>query len=343
MEVSMLASAFEIAGRPVGGDAPCFVIAEAGVAHFGDYGKALALVDMACNAGADAVKFQVFDVERMIAAEGAEWRKRMRSRSLAREAFRDIKGYCDDKGIIFFATAHEEDSFGFVESLNPPVHKIGSGELRNWAYLRRIAEAGRPVIFSTGMYEIEEVSRALDEMTGTGNRDIAVLQCTTRYPTPPKEANLRVMDLYHERFGGVVGYSDHTQGFHISLAAVARGAKVVEKHISIDFDVPDAQDWKVSCGPHDLVTFITQLREIEQALGSSEKKLSKVERDSVAWARKSLVAAHAIPAGTVISVEMLTSKRPGTGIAPDEIANVAGRETRVDIEKDEVLGWGKIK
>lgn len=338
-----LSRSFSIDGRRVGPEEPCFVIAEAGVAHFGNYDKAFQLVDMAVESKADAVKFQIFDVDEMIARESQEWRDRLSSRALKREHFADLKRYCEERGIIFFATAHDVVSFEYLASLRPAVFKIGSGELGNWRYLRMIAEQGRPVIFSTGMYTMADVDAAVREMVSTGNRDIAILQCTTRYPTPPNAVNLRVMDAYRERFGGVVGYSDHTAGFHIPLAAVARGASVIEKHISIDFDVPNAQDWKVSCGPQDLARFIRELREVEQSLGSGEKLRMDAEAESMGWARKSLVALRSIPAGTVIDESMLGSKRPGTGIAPNEIHLVVGRETTRDVAEDEVLTWSLLK
>ena len=337
-----LSSSFKIGDRQIGGDAPCFVIAEAGVAHFGDFDKALKLVDLAVEAGADAVKFQMFDVERMITAQSQEWRDRLAPRALAPERFREIQAYAKEQGILFICTAHEEDSFDFLESLDVPAHKIGSGEFQNWPYLRHIASTGKPVFFSTGMYGLNDVAEALDVMTATGNHDIAVLQCTTLYPTPPADVNLRVMDSYRERFGGVIGYSDHTAGYHIPLAAVARGAMVVEKHSTLDFNVPNAQDWKVSCGPHDLGLFISELREIERALGISEKVQSAAEADSVGWARKSLVVARPIAKGDVIVEDLLIAKRPGTGIAPSEIDAVIGKRASRVLDVDHALTWSDL-
>jgi N-acetylneuraminate synthase/N,N'-diacetyllegionaminate synthase len=192
------------------------------------------------------------------------------------------------------------------------------------------------------MYGLNDVAEALDVMTATGNHDIAVLQCTTLYPTPPADVNLRVMDSYRERFGGVIGYSDHTAGYHIPLAAVARGAMVVEKHITLDFNVPNAQDWKVSCGPHDLGLFISELREIERALGISEKVQSAAEADSVGWARKSLVVARPIAKGDVIVEDLLIAKRPGTGIAPSEIDAVIGKRASRVLDVDHALTWSDL-
>lgn len=334
-----LSSSIDIAGRRVGEDAPCFVIAEAGVSHFGDFEKALRLVDMAVEAKADAVKFQVFDIDRMIAGESAEWKARLGDRVLPYQDFAKLQEYCDHKGIIFFATAHDPESLAFLASIDVPVFKIGSGELNNLGYLSQVAGYGKPVIYSTGMHELADVRRGLETMVGAGNADIAVLHCVTQYPTPPQEVNLRAMDVLAEAFGCIVGYSDHTEGHLIPLAAVARGARIIEKHITLEFNIPNAQDWKVSCGPDDLAAFVQEIRTIEAALGRAEKLPSAAEARNQSWARKSLVTTRALAAGTALEHSMLTAKRPGTGIAPHEIGDVLGRTLKTDVEADTVLRW----
>jgi N-acetylneuraminate synthase/N,N'-diacetyllegionaminate synthase len=333
----IISPTFDIAGRPVGGDAPCFIIAEAGVAHFGDFKKALKLVDLAAESGADAVKFQIFSVDKLIADEAAEWKNRLGSRSLPPEAFRDLRDYCRERGIIFFATAHDDESLDHLEPLNVPVYKIGSGELANPKFIARVAGLGKPVIYSTGLHTLADVRRSMEAMTSTGNRDIAILHCVTRYPTPADDVNLRAMTLLQEEFQGVTGYSDHTAGFHIPLAAIAMGANIVEKHISLDFNVPNAQDWKVSCGPHDLALFIQQAREVEASLGRRDKQPSSLELQSAAWARKSLVTTRDIPAGTILTDEMLTAKRPGTGYPPEMLTELVGKRTSVPLKADTVV------
>lgn len=332
-------SQLEIAGRIVGEGAPVYVIAEAGVAHFGNEEKAYRLVDLAADAGADAVKFQVFDVDTLISGDLPEWRDRMASRQLPYEAFGRIQTYCRDKGITFFATAHDEPSLDFLTSLNVPVYKVGSGEVGNWPFLKRIAELGKPLIFSTGMYRQSQIGEALSAVAEAGNAQVAVLHCVTRYPTPPEEVSLGNMAWIREHYKVITGYSDHTQGIHFPLAAVALGARIIEKHISLDFDVPNAQDWKVSCGPHDLAEFIRQLREIEAGLGVRNTGPTTGELESLAWAGKSLVSARDIPAGECLGREDLTSKRPGTGISPSQISEVIGRTTKVPISRDQVIRW----
>ena len=335
-------SQFSIADRPVGGDHPVYVIAEAGVAHFGDEEKAYRLVDLAAEARADAVKFQIFDVDALVAAALPEWRERLASRQLPYEAFARIQAYCRTRRITFLATAHDEPSFEFLQGLDVPAFKIGSGEVGNWPFLTRIARRRKPVILSTGMYTRQQVAEALDAIAGTGHADVAVLHCVTSYPTPAEEVYLGTMAEIREMFDGVIGYSDHTRGFHLPLAAVALGARIVEKHIALDFDVPNAQDWKVACGPDDLAAFILQLREVESALAAREAP-TESERESLIWASKSLVASRDISAGATVTADDLVAKRPGTGISPARAADVVGRATAVRIPRDTVVQWEHLK
>lgn len=337
-----LSKRFEIAGRPVGADCPVYVIAEAGVAHFGCEEKAYRLVDLAADAGADAVKFQVFDVDALISRELPDWRERLASRHLPYEAFHRIQAYCGQKGIVFFATAHDEPSLDFLATLDVPVYKVGSGEVGNWPFLKRVAALGKPLIFSTGMFQRSQVGEALNAVREVGNPDVAVLHCVTRYPTPAEEVSLGNMQWIRENHHVITGYSDHTRGFHFPLAAVALGAKIIEKHITLDYDVPNAQDWKVSCGHDDLGVFIQQLREIEAGLGSRPSGPTAGERESLVWASKSLVPVRDIPAGTVLQATDLAGKRPGTGISPSRIAEVVGKSTKGALIKDQVIQWEQL-
>ena len=337
------ADTFLIGERPVGRGCPVYVIAEAGVAHFGSEEKALRLVDLAVDAGADAVKFQIFDVDALIARELPAWRERLGSRQLPYDAFGRIDAYCTARRIPFLATAHDEPSLEFLASLDVPAYKVGSGEVGNWPYLKRIAALGKPVLLSTGMYEAAQIDEALNALAECGQREVALLHCVTRYPTPPSEAALGNIAALRRRFDGVIGYSDHTRGFHVALAAVALGAKIVEKHITLDFDVPDAQDWKVSCGPADLSTFIEQLRDVEAGLGQKPDGPTDAERENKVWASKSLVTVRHIPAGATVTRADLTAKRPGTGVPPSRIDDVLGRKAAVDVAADAVLKWEHLE
>lgn len=333
---------FSIGTRQIGDGHPIFIVAEAGVAHFGSVEKARALVDLAVSAGTDAIKFQVFKTNELVSREARDWIERLKPKELPFEGFKEIQAYCREKGIIFFATAHDEPSLEFLDSLDVPVFKIGSGEVTNWPFLEKVASRGKPVILSTGMYTLEEIGQALAAFAVTGNPDVAVLHCVTQYPTPALDVNLRAMQTIQEKFNVVTGYSDHTEGIHFPLAAAALGAKIIEKHISLDFNVPNAQDWKVSCGPGDLPIMAHQIRDIEAGLGSGVKTPSEAERASLLWARKSLVAARDISKGEVITADLLHAKRPGKGIPPARFGEVVGRKTKVKIRKDTAIQWEEL-
>jgi N,N'-diacetyllegionaminate synthase len=333
------ADSFSIGDRTIGLEQPVFIVAEAGVAHFGSLEKAFRLVDLAVQAKADAVKFQIFNTDALIADVSTEWRERLRPKELPLECFKEIQSYCLDRNIIFFATAHDQQSLAYLSQLDVSAYKIGSGEVENWPFIQLVAKCGKPVIISTGMYELDNIEQALNVFKKVGNRNVAVLHCVTQYPAPPASINLRVMETIRNRFQVLTGYSDHTQGFHIPLAAAALGARIIEKHISLDFNVPNAQDWKVSCGPHDLHLMIQQIRDIEAGLGSWEKQVTTAETDSLKWARKSLVAARDIKAGEIITASMINIKRPGTGISPARINEIIGKKTRETIKFDQLIMW----
>ena len=329
----------KIGDRSIGPEHPCFVIAEAGVAHLGNYDKALALVDLAVDSGADAVKFQIFDLDEMFASEASDWRERMGSRCLTFGQFSRLQAYCQRSGIIFFATAHDLKSFNFLQELDVPLFKIGSGELWNWSYISAIAEARKPTILSTGMANLEDVRGAVSLFSEAENPYLALLHCVTSYPTPPEDVNLRAISLLRDEFKTVTGYSDHTEGYHVPLTAVAKGASIIEKHIALDFGLEDAQDWKVSCGPADFGQFIRQLRDVERAIGCARKEPNSRELENRSWARKSLVVLRDLDEAQTLCRDDLGIKRPGTGIPPSELDNVVGRRLRTAVKQNSLLHW----
>ncbi len=333
---------FSIGTQQVGDGHPVFIIAEAGVAHFGSVEKAKALVDLAVSARAAAIKFQIFKTNELVSKEAQDWIERLRPKELPFKAFKEIQAYCSKKGITFFATAHDEPSLDFLDSLDVPVFKIGSGEVTNWPFLEKVASRGKPVILSTGMYTLEEIGEALEAFAIADNPDVAVLHCVTQYPTPAPDVNLKAIETIAEKFQVITGYSDHTEGIHFPVAAVSVGAQIIEKHISLDFNVPNAQDWKVSCGPEDLPIMVKQIRDIEAGLGSGVKTPSEAERASLLWARKSLVAARDISKGEEITVDLLQAKRPGSGIPPARFGEVVGRKAKVKIRKDTAIQWEEL-
>ncbi len=323
---------FEIEGRRIGSGEPCYVIAEAGVSHFGEMEKAYQLIDLTVSARADIFKTQHYYTDRLVGPSAPEWRERLRTKELPDEAIRLMQRRCRERGVPFLCTPHDDLAIEFLDrELDVPAFKIGSGEVENWPFLARIAKSGKPAILSTGMYEIAQIREAIKVMQDNGCPALAVLHCVTSYPADAALINLKVMDRIREFFPGPVGYSDHTEGTAVPLAAVALGADIVEKHITIDRDVPNAQDWKVSCDPSNFARFVADVREIEKARGGGPKVLSETERKSMLWARKSLTAAADIPAGTKIDAAMLLAQRPGSGLPASRIGKVVGKIARRDI------------
>lgn len=317
---------FDIAGRQVGGSASCYVIAEAGVNHFGKIDKAKQLVDTACAAGCDAVKLQHYSTDLLVGPTAPEWRTRLRSKELSDSAILEIRDYCVSRDITFLCTGHEERALSFlVMEAQVPAIKIGSGEIENDPFLTLAGSYGIPVILSTGMYNLDQVRHAVSILLEAGCRDLAILHCVTSYPTAPDAVNLAAMSQIREFFSGPVGYSDHTVGTAIPLAAVALGAKVLEKHITIDLDVPDAQDWKVSTTPDTLPQFIQEVRNVEAALGGWEKTPSPEEIEAMRWARKSLTFRRGLEAGDRVLREDLLCQRPGDGLPASRLDEIVGR------------------
>lgn len=336
-------SHFLIGPRRVGPGEPVLIIAEAGVNHFGDHGKALALVDLAAESGADVFKTQAFSTDALVSGRLPEWRDRLRPKEVGFDFLARMKVRCDEKHILFMCTAHDELVLPWLDELNVPAFKIGSGERNNTPYFKAVAMRGKPVILSTGMYGEADVEEALAAFADVGLSDLALLHCVTSYPTPYEQINLRALEVLRDIFPGPVGYSDHTCGHHISLAAVALGVDIIEKHITLDRDVPNAQDWKVSAGPDDFAEYVRTIREVEAAVGVREKTLQGAEEQAAHWALKSLVAARNLPAGTVLELKDLAAKRPGDGIPPCRIDSVLGRILRRAVAADEALSWDDLQ
>ena len=328
-------SSFKIGSRQIGDGAPTLIIAEAGVGHFGDMALARDLVDLAAESGADVFKTQFFDVEAMIAKRAPDWRERLRPRNLTLDEAHEVKARCDAKGILFMSTAHDETRIPWLAELDVPGIKVGSGERSNPRFLTKLAELGKPMIISTGMYHEPDVHEALDACKAGGCDDVALLHCVTSYPTPPGDVNLAAMDRLAELFEGPVGYSDHTADTLAVLAAVARGAEIIEKHITILRDVPNAQDWKVSAGPENLAQLVADIRRTEAMIGHGRKEPAPCEEAGMAWALKSLVAASDLPAGHVIGEGDVLAKRPGDAILANRYEDVVGKTLKSAIAADD--------
>ena len=264
------------------------------------------------------------DVEQLYAERASEWRDRLRPRNLSLDQAKALRQACDRKGLLFMSTAHDASRISWLSELDVPAVKVGSGERNNPAFLEALARLGRPMVVSTGMYGVDDVQEALSACARGGCRDVALLHCVTSYPAPADQINLAAMDALRPGFDGPVGYSDHTEDFTAAFAAVARGAKVIEKHITILRDVPNAQDWKVSAGPDNFKQFIAEVRRIEAMIGSGRKEPSPCELPAVKWALKSMVAARDLPAGHRLSEADLIAKRPGEGVPPNRLDRLVG-------------------
>ena len=327
------------------------IIAEAGVNHNGSYELAIKMVDEAKRAGADYVKFQTAKPELVIStfAPKAEYQKETTGAAesqlemckaihLPLTDYKPLKEYCDKVGIGFMSTPFDLVSIDVLEPLDMDYYKIPSGEITNLPYLRKIASKHRPVILSTGMCEVEEVEAALQvlEQGGVKRSDIIVLHCNTEYPTPMADVNLRAMDDLRRSLGVEVGYSDHTKGIEVPIAAVASGATVIEKHFTLDKTM-EGPDHKASLEPDELKAMVDAIRNIEQALGDGQKHVSPSERKNMDIARKSIVAARDIRKGEVLTEDNITTKRPGNGISPMRWDSVIGTTAIRDFGYDELI------
>lgn len=338
----------KIGDKLVGEKEPCFIIAEAGVNHNGRLDLAKKLVDIAVKSKADAVKFQTFKAENLTTkkADVAPYVKKnigkktkqidlIKKIELKYEDFKKLKKYCDKKNIIFLSTPHSFDAIDFLEKL-VPAYKIGSGDITNIPTLRQVAKKDKPIILGTGMSTIQEIKQAVKTIKKEGNNQIITLHCTTNYPCPIEDVNLNAMITMKKELDCLIGYSDHTLGTIVPVAATALGACVLEKHFTIDRKLP-GPDHKASLEPDELENMIKQIREIEKALGSYDKKPTEREKKIMKLVRKSIVVKKDIKKGTTISKDMLIIKRPGTGLKPNEIDKIIGMKTKRDIKKDEVL------
>jgi N,N'-diacetyllegionaminate synthase len=327
------------------------IIAEAGVNHNGDIDMARQLIDAAAESGADLVKFQTFNANRQVTrtAKKADYQKQTTDSSESQYAMltklelteamhKELIKHCAKRKIGFFSTGFDIESVNLLVSLGQDHFKIPSGEITNLPYLRHIGQLGKSIIISTGMAVLGEIEEAIEvlEKAGTPRTKITVLHCTTEYPTPMSEVNLRAMQSLHTAFGVTVGYSDHTKGIEVSIAAVAMGATVIEKHFTLNRNLP-GPDHQASLEPIELKSMVDAIRNIEIALGDGIKRLTPSEAKNKPIARKSIVAAKAIKAGEFFTAENLTAKRPGTGISPMRWDDVMGKKALRNFLTDELI------
>ena len=325
------------------------IIAEAGINHNGSLDLAKKLVDAAYKSGADIVKFQTAKLHSLVTktAPAAEYQKENLSKELSQaemlkklllpfDDFRELSWYCKKVGIQFLSTPFDLESIDFLEEIGCSFWKIPSGEITNLPYLERLARTEKPILMSTGMCTLEEVKAAVDLLKQNHAGEITLLHCTTQYPVPYAEVNLNAMQTLQKEFGGNVGYSDHTKGIEVPIAAVAMGAAVIEKHFTLDRKM-EGPDHKASLEPEELAAMVRAIRNIELAIGNKEKKPSESEKKNIAVARKSIIAARDIKKGEMLTEKNLTTKRPGNGISPMRWYEILGTRASRDFHEDEMI------
>ncbi|MEM6262841.1 MAG: N-acetylneuraminate synthase [Bacteroidota bacterium] len=331
-------------GHRIEKNGPVFIIAEAGVNHNGSMDLARQLIDVAASSGVDAVKFQTFQAEKLVTrnARQASYQTENTGKSesqfdmlkrleLSFDHFRELKAYTEEKGLVFISTPFDEEAIDFLDSIEVELFKAGSGDLTNIPYLKRMAAKGRPTIISTGMALPKEVEEAVSSILSQGLEDLVVLQCTSSYPCPPEAVNLRAMHELEELTACLIGYSDHTAGILAPTAAAAMGATVIEKHFTLDRALP-GPDHKASLEPEELTEMVKQVRLVTTMRGDGKKRREPIEEDVAKVARKSVVTTRAIAAGVLITPEMLTTMRPGTGLPPKYLDLLVGRTTSRHLE-----------
>jgi len=333
----------------IGDKQRCFIIAEAGVNHNGDLRKAKRLIEAAKKAGADAVKFQTFKTEKLVTRDAPKAGYQIRNMGSAESQFQMLRKlelskidfkilfkHCQKNRILFLSSPFDEESADLLEALGAPAFKIGSGEITNFPLLRHVARKRKPIILSTGMSNLKEVKEAVYVIQKAGCRQIVLLHCVSNYPADPKDTNLRAMETMRNKFRLLVGFSDHTLGITVSLAAVAFGACIIEKHLTLDRKM-QGPDHAASLEPEEFAQLVGGIRTIESSLGDGKKVPARSERNTALVARRSLVAASKIRAGQVITRSCVEIKRPGSGLRPALLKKILGRRANTDIPSGTLL------
>jgi len=323
-----------------------YIIAEAGVNHNGDIDLAKKLIDAGKAAGVDCVKFQTWKTEALLTAdapkanyqiendgEGSQF-EMLKKLELSYNDFKELQAYSKQVGVDFLSTPDEQESLNFlIDELNLPLIKVGSGEINNLLYLKQIARKKRPVILSTGMCNLADVERAYLTLIENGAPEVSILHCTSEYPAPLETVNLKAMDTLQDAFKVTIGYSDHTDGIAISLAAAARGARIIEKHFTLDKNM-EGPDHKASLDPQELKALVDGIRAIELSLGDGVKRIQEVEKATQLVVKKGIYAKLDLKAGELITEEHLVGKRPVAELGMEEYESILGKRLTVDVKKD---------
>lgn len=343
----------KIASKIIGQGHSCYIIAEAGVNHNGSLEIAKKLADVAYEVGADAVKYQTYKTENLVASGQNlfDYQKEtvgnvtqgqmLKKLELTEDEFNELARYCRDKGITFISSPHSFEAIEFLDKL-VPAYKFGSGDLTNIPALEQAAKKGKPIILGTGMATMDEVKRALDTIRSQGNEKIIALHCTTNYPCPPEEANLNAMKSMMDELDCLIGYSDHTKGDEAAVASTALGAVMLEKHLTLDKGM-EGPDHRSSLEPSEFKVMVEKIRLIEEMMGSDIKEPTDSEKKIINQVRKGIKAKKKIIQGQKISRKDIELMRPTTGLAPDRIDDVVGKKAKKDIAKGEPIIEGMIE
>lgn len=344
-----------IENKTISSTSPVFMIAEAGVNHNGDLGMARKLIEEAAACGADCIKFQTFSAERMVTKNAPKANYQLgttdktesqldmlKKIELSPEHHMELKKFAEESNMIFMSTPFNFEDIDLLESIGVSAYKIGSGQIVELPFLRRIAGTGKPVFLSTGMANLDEIDEALKTIREAGNEKIILLQCTTNYPSRIEDANLRVIPAFQSAFNTLTGYSDHTIGEVAAISSVALGACVIEKHFTLDKNLP-GPDHSSSITPDELKHLIEKIRHVESALGIAQKSPTEIEKENAVGVRRSIVASRNIKNGETINEGNITFKRPATGLSPRLYDSIIGKKAARDILSDEILQMDMIQ
>jgi len=340
----------------IGNNFPIFLIAEAGVNHNGKISLAKKLIDVAVEANVDAIKFQTFKTKEVFITstpkpqyqisnekDKESFDEMARKFEFSEKDFKNLKKYCDDKGIIFLSTPYGASSVELLESLNVPAFKISSGDLNNYPLLKLIGSKNKPILLSTGMATLKEVKETVSFLSKQGSKNLIIFQCTTNYPAEYEELNLNVIDTFLKEFQNyIIGFSDHSKGIEASIGAAAKGVKVIEKHFTLDKEM-EGPDHQASLNPGELKEWVKSIRIIEKSLGTYSKFPTASEKNIAKIARRSIVSLKDLNIGHVITIQDIGVKRPGTGIPPKFFDDIVGKKVKNFIENDTIITWDDLE
>lgn len=315
----------------------CMIIAEAGVAHFGSIKKAHKLVDIAVKSKADFFKIQLFQAESLVSNHDKEWQIKYKKKELNDEEIFKIDRYCKSKKIIPVYTFHDESKLRLINELKPPFIKIGSGELNNYFFLKKLLNYNLPLVISLGLHSTKEIKDLINFLKKNKKKDVIFMHCTTAYPTPIDKLNLLKIKNLKEMTNAIVGYSDHTKDGKACIYSIFLGSKIIERHITLKKDIPNAQDWKVSSNEKELISLIKEIKMAESMLGNKNKTISKIQKDNLYWATKSLFASRDLDKGEVLNENDINIKRPFSGLPISKYKNIIGKKIKRKLKKDQPI------